>query len=361
MGSTWGKNIKLSLFGESHGVGIGITIDGLPSGIELDLEAIKIEMKRRATGKNKLTTARKEADEFEILSGYFNGYTTGAPLSILIRNNDQKSRDYSKIKDIARPSHADYSGKIKYNGFNDYRGGGHFSGRLTAPIVFAGAVAKQILAKKGIYIGTHIKSIKNLEDRDFNELDMKEEKFIELSRKQLPFLDESIKEKAKQIILDARENHDSVGGIIECAIIGMEGGVGNPFFNSIESQLSSLMFSIPAVKGVEFGTGFDITRLFGSEANDNIYIKDGKVVTSTNHNGGIVGGITNGMPINFRIAIKPTPSISREQHTINMKTLEETKFEIVGRHDPCIVPRALVVVEGMAAIGILDFLVDSLC
>ena len=361
MGSTWGKNIKLSLFGESHGVGIGITIDGLPSGIELDLEAIKIEMKRRATGKNKLTTARKEADEFEILSGYFNGYTTGTPLSILIRNNDQKSRDYSKIKDIARPSHADYSGKIRYNGFNDYRGGGHFSGRLTAPIVFAGAVAKQILAKKGIYIGTHIKSIKDLEDRDFNELDMKEEKFIELSREQLPFLDESIKEKAKQVILDARENHDSVGGIIECAIIGMEGGVGNPFFNSIESQLSSLMFSIPAVKGVEFGTGFDITRLFGSEANDNIYIKDGKVVTSTNHNGGIVGGITNGMSLNFRIAIKPTPSISREQHTINMKTMEETKFEIVGRHDPCIVPRALVVVEGMAAIGILDFLGDSLC
>ncbi len=356
MGSTWGNKIKLSLFGESHGVGIGITIDGLPSGIELDLEAIKLEMRRRATGKNKLTTARKETDEFEILSGYFNGFTTGAPLSIVIRNNDQKSRDYSKIKDIARPAHADYTGNIRYNGYNDYRGGGHFSGRLTAPIVFAGAVAKQVLAKEGIYIGSHIKSIKDVEDRDFSKEDLHQNKFIELSKQQLPFLDESLGEKSKELILKARENHDSVGGIIECAIIGMKPGIGNPFFNSIESQLSSLMFSIPAVKGVEFGTGFDITKLFGSEANDEIYIEGGKVVTATNHNGGIVGGISNGMPITFKVAIKPTPSISKVQNTINIKTMEETKFEIVGRHDPCIVPRALVVVEAMAAIGVLDFI-----
>ena len=356
MGSTWGNKIKLSLFGESHGVGIGITIDGLPSGIELDLEAIKLEMRRRATGKNKLTTARKETDEFEILSGYFNGFTTGAPLSIVIRNNDQKSRDYSKIKDIARPAHADYTGNIRYNGYNDYRGGGHFSGRLTAPIVFAGAVAKQVLAKEGIYIGSHIKSIKDVEDRDFSKEDLHQNKFIELSKQQLPFLDESLGEKSKELILKARENHDSVGGIIECAIIGMKPGIGNPFFNSIESQLSSLMFSIPAVKGVEFGAGFDITKLFGSEANDEIYIEGGKVVTATNHNGGIVGGISNGMPITFKVAIKPTPSISKVQNTINIKTMEETKFEIVGRHDPCIVPRALVVVEAMAAIGVLDFI-----
>ncbi|RUA06528.1 MAG: chorismate synthase [Fusobacteria bacterium] len=356
MGSTWGKNIKLSLFGESHGVGIGITIDGLPSGIELDLDAIRIEMKRRATGKNKLTTARKEADEFEILSGYFNGYTTGAPLSIVIRNRDQKSRDYSKIKDIARPAHADYTGNQRYNGFNDYRGGGHFSGRLTAPIVFAGAIAKQILAKEGIFIGSHIKTIKDIEDRNFNEQDLNRDNFIELSKEQLPFLNEEIREKAKDLILEARSNHDSVGGIIECGIIGMKPGIGNPFFNSIESQLASLMYSIPAVKGVEFGTGFEITKLYGSEANDNIYIKDEKVVTSTNHNGGILGGISNGMPINFKVAIKPTPSISKAQDTINMKTNEETKFEIVGRHDPCIVPRALVVVEAMTAIGILDFI-----
>ena len=356
MGSTWGNKIKLSLFGESHGVGIGITIDGLPSGIELDLEAIKLEMRRRATGKNKLTTARKETDEFEILSGYFNGFTTGAPLSIVIRNNDQKSRDYSKIKDIARPAHADYTGNIRYNGYNDYRGGGHFSGRLTAPIVFAGAVAKQVLAKEGIYIGSHIKSIKDVEDREFSKEDLHQNKFIELSKQQLPFLDESLEEKSKELILKARENHDSVGGIIECAIIGMKPGIGNPFFNSIESQLSSLMFSIPAVKGVEFGTGFDITKLFGSEANDEIYIESGKVVTDTNHNGGIVGGISNGMPITFKVAIKPTPSISKVQNTINIKTMEETKFEIVGRHDPCIVPRALVVVEAMAAIGVLDFI-----
>jgi len=357
MGSTWGKNIKLSLFGESHGVGIGITIDGLPSGVELDLEAIKIEMRRRATGKNKLTTARKEADTFEILSGYFNGFTTGAPLSIVIRNRDQQSRDYSKIKDIARPAHADYTGKERYDGYNDYRGGGHFSGRLTAPIVFAGAIAKQILAKEEIYIGSHIMSIKDIEDKNFQNTDLNKDKFEELSKEQLPFLNKKLVEIAKDKILEARSNHDSVGGVIECSIIGMKPGIGNPFFNSVESQLATLMYSIPAVKGVEFGTGFDITKLYGSQANDDIYIKDKKIVTDTNHNGGIVGGITNGMPINFRVAIKPTPSISRAQNTINMKTNEETKFEIVGRHDPCIVPRALVVVEAMAAIGILDLVV----
>ena len=319
MGSTWGKNIKLSLFGESHGVGIGITIDGLPAGVELDLEAVKIEMKRRATGKNELTTARKEADTFEILSGYFNGYTTGAPFSIVIRNRDQQSRDYSKIKDIARPSHADYTGNRRYDGYNDYRGGGHFSGRLTAPIVFAGAIAKQILKSKGIYIGSHIKSIKEVKDRDFNNEDLKKEKFIELSQEQLPFLDKELKDIAREKILEAKNNRDSVGGIIECAVIGMEPGVGNPFFNSIESQLASLIYSIPAVKGIEFGKGFEITSLFGSEANDSIYIREENIVTDTNHNGGVVGGISNGMPITFKVAIKPTPSISRLQNTINMK------------------------------------------
>lgn len=357
MGSTWGKNIKLSLFGESHGVGIGITIDGLPAGVKLDLEAIKIEMQRRATGKNELTTARKEADTFEILSGYFNDHTTGAPLSIVIRNRDQRSRDYGKIKDIARPSHADYTGSERYNGYNDYRGGGHFSGRLTAPIVFAGAVAKQILEAQGIFIGSHIKTIKDLEDRDFNEKELSQELFKELSKVQLPLLDKGLEPIAREKILEAKFNIDSLGGIIECAVIGMKPGIGNPFFNSIESQLASLMYSVPAVKGVEFGKGFGITKMFGSEANDSIYVKGERVVTDTNNNGGIVGGITNGMPITFKVAIKPTPSISQEQDTINMKTKEETKFSIVGRHDPCIVPRALVVVEAMTAIGLLDFLV----
>ena len=359
MGSTWGKNIKLSLFGESHGVGIGITIDGLPAGVELDLDSIKLEMQRRATGKNELTTARKEADIFEILSGYFNGHTTGAPLSILIRNKDQQSRDYSKIKDIARPAHADYTGYKRYDGYNDYRGGGHFSGRLTAPIVFAGAVSKQILKSKGIYIGTHIKSIKDLKDRDFCERDLNIEVFKKLSERQLPFLDEDLRNLSREKILKAKSECDSLGGVIECSIIGVKPGIGNPFFNSIESQLAGLLYSIPAVKGVEFGAGFGITDLFGSEANDDIYMDGNEVKTKTNNNGGILGGITNGMPINFKVAIKPTPSISKAQETINMKTNEETKFEIVGRHDPCIVPRALVVVEAMAAIGILDFLVIS--
>jgi len=359
MGSTWGKNIKLSLFGESHGVGIGITIDGLPAGVKLDLDLIKFEMQRRATGKNELTTARKETDTFEILSGYFNGFTTGSPLSILIRNRDQQSKDYSKIKDIARPAHADYTGYKKYDGYNDYRGGGHFSGRLTAPIVFAGAVAKQILRDRKIYIGTHIKSIKDLEDRDFCEKDLNAENFKRLSEKQLPFLDESLEDLSRKKILAAKNKQDSLGGVIECSIIGMEPGIGDPFFNSIESKLSGLMYSIPGVKGVEFGAGFKITDLFGSEANDDIYIDNDKVKTKTNNNGGILGGITNGMPINFRVAIKPTPSISRSQETIDMKNNTEIEFKIIGRHDPCIVPRALVVVEAMAAIGVLDFLVVS--
>lgn len=361
MGSTWGKKIKYSLFGESHGVAIGITIDGLPAGIKIDWDRVKKEMIRRATGKNELTTARKEPDHFEILSGVFNEYTTGAPLSISIRNRDQRSRDYGKIKDIARPGHADLTGLTRYNGFNDYRGGGHFSGRLTAPIVFAGAIAKQILEQEGIIIGSHIKSVKDIKDSDYSLKDLEKENFKKITeegmKKQLPLLNKDLEDSIRDTILEARNSTNSVGGVIQCGIVGLKEGVGDPFFNSIESHLSSLMFSIPAVKGVEFGAGFSITKMMGSQSNDPIYIgEDGKVLTKTNHNGGILGGISNGMPIVFNVAIKPTPSISQEQDTINMKELKETKFVIKGRHDPCIVPRALVVVEAMAAIGILEFL-----
>ncbi len=356
MGSTWGKKIKISLYGESHGSGIGITIDGLPSGIKLNLEDIKTEMKRRAVGNGDLVSSRKEGDVFEIISGYFDGYTTGTPLNMLIRNNDVRSKDYNKIKDIARPAHADYTGCIKYNKFNDYRGGGHFSGRLTAPIVFAGAIAKQILKSYNIYIGTHIKSIKDIKERDFEKKDLTRESFKLLSTKKLPCLEESKVEEITNKILEAKNNGDSVGGVIECGVIGVRAGVGDPFFNSVESHLAALLYSIPAVKGVEFGSGFGVTEIFGSEANDNIYIKNGHAITDTNHNGGIVGGITNGMPIIFKVAIKPTPSILKKQNTINMSTYKETTIEVEGRHDPCIVPRALVVVEAMTALGILDFL-----
>lgn len=358
MSAIWGNNIKISIFGESHGNAIGINIDGLPSGFEIDMEKIKIEMKRRAPGKNNLSTTRDEEDIPEILSGYFEGKTTGTPLCAIIRNKDTKSKDYSKIKDIPRPSHADYSGSVKYLGFNDYRGGGHFSGRITAPLVFAGAICKQILEKKGIVIGVHILSIKDKKDDKFNYTDISKDTLLSLRNKDLPLLNERIDGEIRECILQAKSEGDSVGGVIECATIGIEAGIGAPFFDSVESTLSHLLFSIPAVKGVEFGSGFEITTLFGSEANDEYYYKDGGIYTKSNNNGGILGGITNGMPIVFKVAIKPTPSILKEQDTINLKTGENVKFKVEGRHDPCIVQRAIPVVEAVTAIGILELLME---
>lgn len=358
MSAIWGNNIKISIFGESHGNAIGINIDGLPSGFEIDMEKIKIEMKRRAPGKNNLSTTRDEEDIPEILSGYFEGKTTGTPLCAIIRNKDTKSKDYSKIKDIPRPSHADYSGSVKYLGFNDYRGGGHFSGRITAPLVFAGAICRQILEKKGIVIGAHILSIKDKKDDKFNYTDISKDTLLNLRNKDLPLLNERIDGEIRECILQAKSEGDSVGGVIECATIGIEAGIGAPFFDSVESTLSHLLFSIPAVKGVEFGSGFEITTLFGSEANDEYYYKDGEIYTKSNNNGGILGGITNGMPIVFKVAIKPTPSILKEQDTLNLKTGENVKFKVEGRHDPCIVQRAIPVVEAVTAIGILELLME---
>ena len=356
MSGMWGNNLKVSIFGESHGNAIGITIDGLPSGVEIDLDKVNEEMARSAPGKSKLSTARNEKDAPEILSGFFEGSTTGTPLCGMIRNGDTRSKDYGKLKDLMRPGHADYTGNIRYSGFNDYRGGGHFSGRITAPIVFAGAICKQVLAQMGITIGAHVKKIKNIEDDSFDFTNITKEKLEELRTKELPLLDPSKEEKMRNTIIDAKSNRNSVGGIIECAVIGIEPGIGNPFFDSVESILSHLLFSVPAVKGVEFGLGFGITDLFGAEANDNFYYDDGKVKTRTNNNGGILGGITNGMPIILRAAIKPTPSISREQDTINIKTKQDEKLVIEGRHDPCIVQRAVPVIEAVVAIGILDLL-----
>lgn len=358
MSAVWGNNIKISIFGESHGNAIGINIDGLPSGFEIDMEKIKIEMKRRAPGKNNLSTARNEEDIPDILSGYFEGKTTGTPLCAIIKNKDTKSKDYSKIKDIPRPSHADYSGNIKYLGFNDYRGGGHFSGRITAPLVFAGAICKQILEKKGIVIGAHILSIKDKKDDKFNYTNISKDTLLNLRSKDLPLLNEKIDEEMRACILQAKSQGDSIGGVIECATIGIGAGIGAPFFDSVESTLSHLLFSIPAVKGVEFGSGFEITTLFGSEANDEYYYRDGEIYTKSNNNGGILGGITNGMPVVFKVAIKPTPSILKEQNTVNLKTGENVKFKVEGRHDPCIVQRALPVVEAVTAIGILELLME---
>lgn len=354
MSGMWGNKLKVSIFGESHGAGIGITIDGLPSGIEIDMEEVLKEMARRAPGKSNLSTARKEGDQPEILSGFFEGKTTGTPLCAVIRNSDQHSKDYGKLKDLMRPGHADYPGFIRYNGFNDYRGGGHFSGRITAPLVFAGAVCKQILNIKGINVGAHVKSIGTIYDKSFDEVELTKELLDNLKINELPLLCSEKEEMMRNAILEARSDCDSVGGTIECTVIGIDAGVGNPFFDSVESTLAHLMFSVPAVKGIEFGKGFEMSELRGSQCNDEYYYDGDKVKTYTNNNGGITGGITNGMPILFKVGIKPTPSIAKKQRTIDIEEKKESELIIEGRHDPCIVQRAVPVIEAVTAIGILD-------
>ncbi|MCC0633367.1 chorismate synthase [Clostridioides sp. ZZV15-6388] len=356
MSGIWGNNLKISIFGESHGNAIGINIDGLPAGIELDLDKIDKEMKRRAPGKNSISTSRNESDIPEILSGYFDGKTTGTPLCAIIRNSDTRSKDYGEVKNLMRPGHADYTGHIKYSGFNDYRGGGHFSGRITAPLVFCGAICKQILSQEGIEIAAHIKKIKNIEDKGFNYVDISKQELLNLQNLELPLLDLSKEEAIKNTILDAKNHGDSVGGIIECAVIGVNVGVGNPFFDSVESTLSHLLFSVPSIKGVEFGLGFDITDMYGSQSNDEMYYVGDTVKSKTNNNGGVIGGITNGMPIIFKVAIKPTPSISKQQNTVNIEDKKDDVLAIKGRHDPCIVQRAIPVIEAVTAIGIFDLM-----
>ena len=359
MSGVWGNKIKVSIFGESHGVAIGINIDGLPSGFEIDMDKVNKEMARRAPGKNSISTARKEADAPEILSGVFEGKTTGAPLCGIIRNADTRSKDYDKTKDLMRPGHSDYTGHVRYNGFNDYRGGGHFSGRITAPLVFAGAICKQILESKGIFIGAHINSVGNINDDKFNEINIEKEELLALRDKEMPLINDSLEEEIRNSILNAKRSGDSLGGTIECGVIGINAGVGNPFFDSVESTLAHLVFSVPAVKGIEFGKGFEMCTMHGSECNDEYYYEDEVVKTKTNNNGGILGGITNGMPLTFKVAIKPTASILKKQNTINIKTKENEELQIHGRHDPCIVQRAVPVIEAVTAIGLLDLIYMS--
>lgn len=360
MSGMWGSKLKVSIFGESHGKGIGITIDGLPSGVEIDMDEVLMEMARRAPGKSKLSTARKEADLPEIMSGYFEGKTTGTPLCAVIRNSDQHSKDYGKLKDLMRPGHADYPGFIKYQGFNDYRGGGHFSGRITAPLVFAGALCKQVLRTYGITVGAHVKSIGKVSDDTFLEKDLNADFLNSLKTKELPLLCPEKEDEMRNEVLKAKEELDSVGGTIECAVIGIKAGIGSPFFDSVESSLAHLMFSVPAVKGIEFGKGFEMSESKGSECNDSYYYdEEGNVKTYTNNNGGITGGITNGMPVIFKVGIKPTPSIAKNQKTINVKEKKNAELVIEGRHDPCIVQRAVPVVEAAAAIGILDQILNA--
>ena len=358
MSATFGRNIRMTIFGESHGKAIGLVLDGLPPGTPIDESFIKEEMARRAPGQNQMSTQRQEKDAFIIESGVFEGKAAGTPICVLIPNSDQHSKDYSLLKDVMRPGHADYAGKVKYKGFNDYRGGGHFSGRLTAPLVFAGALAKTVLAKRGITVGTHIARIGKVTDSLFDPLGETAERLQELRSHAMPVLDENKETLMEAEIMTAREQQDSVGGIVEVMATGMPAGIGDPFFDSLESRLAHALFSVPAVKGIEFGAGFAMAALKGSEANDPMIFEGDKVKTTRNNNGGITGGITNGMPVLFRVAIKPTPSISQPQKTVNVTTGENTTLEIKGRHDPCIVPRAVPVIEAVTAWTLLDMLLD---
>ncbi|MBO5364727.1 MAG: chorismate synthase [Clostridia bacterium] len=350
----WGEQFRVTIFGESHGAGIGVVIDGIPAGVPLDLEEIRREMRRRAPGQNALSTPRNEKDEVKFLSGFFAGKTTGTPLAGLIENTNTISKDYTP--ELLRPGHADFTGFMKYGECHDYRGGGHFSGRLTAPIVFAGAIAKQILDQEGIKIGAHILRVGSIVDQAFDPVTGSPELFDTIRNRTFPTVDAEAGDAMQAYIVEKKNELDSVGGIIECSVTGLPVGLGNPFFESVESKLSSMMFSIPAVKGIEFGDGFQFAEMPGSMANDAFCMQHGTVKTKTNHNGGINGGITNGMPLLFKVVMKPTPSIAKPQQTVNLKTMENTEVSIRGRHDPCIAHRAVPVVEAGCAIALLDML-----
>ena len=352
MKNSFGNSLVITLFGESHGEYIGAVLDGLAPGIKIDDEYIKAKLAlRRPSGK--ISTARVEADEYRIVSGAFNGYTTGTPLCILIPNTNTKSRDYGEKMDIPRPSHADYAANVKYHGYEDFRGGGHFSGRVTAAIVAAAAIIQSALETKGIKIGSHITELHGAFDRSFENY---ESDIALVNSKAFPTLTDEGEERMRKEIEKAAERGDSVGGILESAIIGIPAGVGEPWFDSMESMLSHALFSIPAVKGVEFGLGFAFADAYGSEANDEFAIKSGRVVTESNNNGGINGGITNGMPLTFRTVIKPTPSIFKKQQSVSLSMGEECTLELSGRHDPAIIHRARAVVDAMAALVIADML-----
>ncbi len=354
MKNTFGSNIAITLFGESHGEMIGAVIDGIAPGTVIDREMIDKKLaQRRPSGK--ISTARVERDEYRIVSGVFEGRATGTPICILIPNENKKSSDYTATARLARPGHADYTAECKYGGFQDYRGGGHFSGRLTAPIVAAGAIALSTLRARGIYIGTHISSLADVNDRKFNENDIKSD-ILSLDERQFPTLDEGSGAQMRSVIEAAGSEGDSVGGVLETYVYGVPAGLGEPWFDSVESTLSHAMFSIPGIKGIEFGAGFEISKMRGSAANDALYNDGGAIKTHTNNAGGINGGITNGMPIVFRCAVRPTPSIFKAQSTVDIKTGEAATLELKGRHDPAIIHRAAPVVDCLTALVIADLL-----
>ena len=358
MSSEFGKLLRVSVFGQSHGKAIGVNIDGLPSGEAIDMEELNSFLDRRKPGKSRLSTMRKESDTPIFLSGLEKGVTCGAPLCAIIENSDQHSSDYSELADKPRPSHADYTAWVKWGGQADMRGGGHFSGRLTAPLCIAGGIAKQILARRGVYVGAHLASVGTESDSAF-PLRPTASLFDEVAAKPFPVLDDQAGERMQATILEAREHLDSVGGVIECAAIGLPAGLGDPMFDGIENRLAAALFGIPAVKGVEFGLGFGSARLHGSENNDPFTMENGKIITEANRAGGILGGITTGMPITLRVAMKPTPSISQAQRTVSLSAQEPADLVIRGRHDPCIAHRAVPVVEAVTATVILDLRLEG--
>ena len=358
MSSVYDGNLTVSIFGQSHAPAIGVTIDGLPAGLPVDLDALGRFLRRRAPGQNAWSTPRKEADLPEFLCGLKDGRTCGAPLTAIIRNTNTRSGDYENLMDIPRPGHADYTAQVKFGGAQDAAGGGHFSGRLTAPLCIAGGIAKQILARRGVFVGAHLAAV-GAEDDEAFPLYPTDELFRAVAAKPFPTISDAAGERMQRLILAAREAQDSVGGIVECAAIGLPAGLGDPMFDGIENRLASALFGIPAVKGVEFGAGFGASRLRGSENNDAFRVEDGHIVTETNRAGGILGGISTGMPLTLRVGIKPTPSIGRPQKTVSLARMENTELTIRGRHDPCIAHRAVPVVEAVTACVLLDLLLEE--
>ena len=352
--SIYGNKLKIEIFGESHGPEIGVYITGFPKNFKIDEDELRLFMKRRAPGQNNISTQRKESDIVEFRSGLNSGVTNGETICAVIKNTNQKSNDYNNLADVPRPSHSDYPAFIKFDGKCDMRGGGKFSGRLTAPLCIAGGLCIQYLKTKNIHIGAHISSIFGIYDDFFNKVTVSVDDFV--GTKSLPVINDSKGEKMIQAILKAKELGDSVGGTVECAIVGMPIGYGDALFDGVESALSAIIFGIPAVKGIEFGSGFNGSQILGSENNDEYYYNDGEVKTKTNNHGGILGGITTSMPIIFNTAFKPTPSIMKEQNSISIKNKENVKLKIQGRHDPCIVQRAVPCIEAAAAICMTDLL-----
>ena len=348
MSSSYGENLHLTIFGQSHSPAIGMTLEGIPAGEQIDFEALQRFLERRAPGRNAYSTARKEADAPEFLSGLRGDATCGVPLTAIIRNGDTRSKDYAPFSAVPRPGHADYTANVKYFGFQDYAGGGHFSGRLTAPLCIAGGICLQILQRRGIEVISRIRAIGDVEDPSPLTASTAEKAF--------PTVNEAAGEAMQAAIARARAQGDSLGGVIECAVLGLPVGLGDPMFGGMENRIAGIVFGIPAVKGLEFGAGFAAAKLRGSQNNDSYTVKDGRIETRSNHCGGILGGITNGMPLVFRAAIKPTPSIAMEQDSVNLETLTEEKLRVGGRHDPCIVPRAVPVIEAAAAIAVYDAL-----